>query len=151
MNVDAIEYDQEVEALLVSVGLTVSDIGPATSCQFFGIRSRSALAGVIGIETYGQVGMLRSLAVAESFRNEGYGQALVRFAETWASRRGLVALYLLTTTASGFFARLGYTAVQRTEAPAAIAATPQFAKLCPSSSVFMSKALSQGVTLSEST
>jgi amino-acid N-acetyltransferase len=69
------------------------------------------------------------------------GVSLVSGAETWAAGQGVKILYLLTTTAAGFFARLGYVAAPRSAAPAAIAATAQFAGLCPASSTFMCKVL----------
>ncbi len=141
MKIEAVAYDKDVEAFLVAAGLTVSDISTAANLQFFGIRGGDAFVGVVGVEAYGQIGMLRSLAVAGSCQHQGYGQALVRFAETWASRHGMNTLYLLTVTAAPFFERLGYKTIQRTEAPASIAATSQFSALCPTSAVLMRKAL----------
>lgn len=66
---------------------------------------------------------------------------LVSNAETWAAAQGVKTLYLLTTTAVAFFVRLGYEVISRSEAPLAIAATGQFAALCPASSTFMRKVL----------
>ncbi len=141
MNIESISYDREVEALLAGAGLPVSDIAGTEHLQLFGMRSGPALVGVVGVEVYGQTGLLRSLAVAESHRAKGCGRALVRHAEAWASRRGVRALYLLTTTASRYFARHGYLELDRSEAPAAIATTTQFAGLCPASAVLMRKVL----------
>jgi amino-acid N-acetyltransferase len=50
-------------------------------------------------------------------------------------------LFLLTTTAEGFFARLGYLHATRDVAPPAIRSTKEFAGICPASSAFMSKQL----------
>jgi amino-acid N-acetyltransferase len=86
------------------------------------------------------VGLLRSLAVAEAHRKGGCGRALVSHAESWAWRHGVKTLYLLTTTAANFFARTGYEAISRVQAPAPIAATTQFSSLCPSSATLMRKA-----------
>jgi amino-acid N-acetyltransferase len=66
---------------------------------------------------------------------------LVSDAEAWATERGIKTLYLLTTTAAQFFSRLGYEAIPRSEAAAAIAATAQFSDLCPASSTLMRKVL----------
>ncbi len=141
MNIEPIAYNREVEALLVSAALPISDIANADHLQLFGMHNGAALAGVMGIEVYGQMGLLRSLAVAENRRNKGCGQELVQYAEAWALRRGIKALYLLTTTATEYFAQHGYIKIPRSEAPKAIAATAQFADLCPSSAVFMCKVL----------
>jgi N-acetylglutamate synthase-like GNAT family acetyltransferase len=50
-------------------------------------------------------------------------------------------MYLLTTTAAGFFERRGYVAAARESAPAEIRATREFADICPASSAFMVKHL----------
>ena len=51
------------------------------------------------------------------------------------------ALYLLTTTAVPFFERMGFAAIDRAEAPPAIAATREFATYCPESAVLMRRRL----------
>jgi amino-acid N-acetyltransferase len=54
---------------------------------------------------------------------------------------GVETLLLLTTTAERFFARRGYAVGPRDAAPLEIRQTPEFAGLCPSSSVCMRKRL----------
>ena len=141
MRAETIGLDTEVEALLTEAKLPVSDLSSSGSLNLLGIREGSRLVGVVGVEVYGKVGMLRSLAVVQARRNTGLGVSLVSDAETWALEQGVRDLYLLTATAGQFFARLGYEAVLRSEAPAAIAATAQFSGLCPASSIFMRKVL----------
>jgi len=141
MSAESIQVDTEVEALLTRAGLPVSDLRETRGLNLFGVRLNERLIGVVGVEVHGVAGLLRSLTVAETHRNSGYGQALASHAEAWASQQGVKTLYLLTTAAAGFFARLGYEAIPRSEAPAAIAATSQFAGLCPASSTFMRKVL----------
>jgi len=141
MRVAPVAYGADVEALLVSAGLPVSDLGQAAGVDLFGVRDASRLVGVIGIEAYGSAGLLRSLAVEEAHRKCGLGRTLVEHAESWASRRGVKQLYLLTTSAAAFFSRLGYEAMPRSEAPLAVAGTTQFAGLCPASSIAMRKVL----------
>lgn len=48
-------------------------------------------------------------------------------------------LYLITTTADGYFKRLDFGRVERSNVPDAIARTRQFSDLCPASSVVMKK------------
>ena len=136
-----ISYSTAVEELLTACDLPVSDLRVGTPVHLFGVQHEGALAGVVGLEQYGRVALLRSLAVDEAVRTRGIGQDLVAYAEAWAAQAGVQEVYLLTTTASAFFARLGYEAVPRSAAPAAIAQTSQFADLCPSSSPFMRKVL----------
>lgn len=136
-----IQFDAEAEALLLSADLPVSDLHGRHSLELFGARADGRLVGVVGVERYGEVALLRSLAVDAAHRTSGYGQALVRHAERWAMQQGVKTCYLLTTTAADFFARRGYEVTTRAGAPAAIAATSQFSGLCPASSTFMLKSL----------
>ena len=142
-SIEPIVCNAEVEARLSGSGLPVSDMGEH-SVHLFGARQNGKIIGVVGLEVYATVGLLRSLAVATAFREDGYGRALVTHAEIRASQLGGKELYLLTTTAAGFFARLGYEVVSRSDAPKDIAQTTQFARLCPSSSAFMRKKLAAG-------
>lgn len=139
--VETVSLGDEVEALLVAAQLPVSDLRASRSLNLLGVHDGGRLVGVVGIEVYGEAGMLRSLAVASTHRKAGLGVSLVSGAENWAAGQGVKTLYLLTTTAASFFARLGYVAAPRSAAPAAIAATAQFAGLCPASSTFMCKVL----------
>jgi putative acetyltransferase len=131
----------EVAALLRESGLPTEDLAENPQLQLLGLREGDRLVGVVGIEPFGDDGLLRSLAVRPDRRTAGLGAVLVGEAERWALARGLGTLYLLTTTAQAFFARRGYEPVPRAEAPAPIAATAQFRGLCPASAAFMRKRL----------
>lgn len=144
---EQVAYSQEVGALLVTCDLPVADLRDDGNVCFFGFRHESELLGVIGVEVCGDFGLLRSLAISAAHRGNGLGQKLVADAEAWAARSSLKALYLLTTTAGHFFERLGYVELSRSEAPRAITETPQFAGLCPASSIFMGKGLSANQAL----
>ena len=144
-----IRLKAEVEALLAEAQLPVADLAGRSSLQLLGVRRGGRLVGVVGVEVYGDVGMLRSLAVEPEHRHSGLGASLVNDAEAWAEERGVGTLYLLTTTAARFFARLGYEEVPRSAAPAAISVTTQFSDLCPASSMFMRKVLAASHDLQE--
>lgn len=109
--------------------------------MFFGHHHNGKLVGMIGLEIYDAVALLRSLAVTPEQRSHGLGRSLVKFAEEYAAKHGIETLYLLTTTASEFFSRLGYTNTAREDAPPSIKTTSQFSGLCPASSFFMRKRL----------
>lgn len=151
MRAENISLNTEVEALLTEAQLPVSDLSSSLSLSLLGMRESGRLVGVVGIEVYGAVGMLRSLAVASARRNTRLGVSLVSNAEALAAERGVKTLYLLTSTAAEFFARLGYEAIPRSEAPAAIAATAQFSDLCPASSTLMRKVLAANNSLKSDT
>jgi amino-acid N-acetyltransferase len=128
-------------ALLERESLPASDITDLHLKRFFYTGSADAPTGIVGLEMYGTVALLRSLVVSANARSRGLGTALIAHAENHAASHGIHSLYLLTTTAQAFFAHLGYTRIDRSQAPAAIRSTSEFAGLCPSSSAFMFKRL----------
>ena len=93
--------------------------------------------GVEGIEVHGNDGLLRSAAVVATWRGKGVGDALTRDRIDWAKRRGLDALYLLTTTAGDYFPRFGFKRVGRDTAPDAVRRSREFAEACPDTALFM--------------
>jgi amino-acid N-acetyltransferase len=108
------------------------------------MRDGADLAGVIGLEVFGPVALLRSLAVPLPCRGRGIASRLAHKAEEHARSRGVEAVYLLTTTAEGFFARRSYDRVDRDAVPGAIKATVEFQSLCPASAVCMVRHLGAG-------
>jgi amino-acid N-acetyltransferase len=50
-----------------------------------------------------------------------------------ARERRLAGVYLLTTTAADFYDRFGFRPFPRAEVPEAVAGSPEFASICPSS------------------
>jgi amino-acid N-acetyltransferase len=130
-----------VVGLLQAAGLPHSDITPAMLAHFLLASRDGSAIGVVGLEPYGPVGLLRSLAVAPSGRGVGLGAGLTRAIERHARACGVRTVYLLTTTAERFFARLGYRAVPREEVPPAIQATTEYRELCASTSACMARTL----------
>jgi amino-acid N-acetyltransferase len=141
MDIFAKPNEAAVKKLLSESGLPIEDITAQHLQHFFGVGSGLKLVGVIGLELYGEVALLRSLAVTSSRRGSGAGSALVAHAERHARDQGVQSLYLLTTTAENFFLRRDYTRIPRGEAPAAIQGTREFSGICPASSTFMVKQL----------
>jgi amino-acid N-acetyltransferase len=74
-------------------------------------------------------------------RGEGFGARLLEEIETHARAIGVRRLYVLTTSATSFFEYHGYQRIDRTEAPAEIQNTAQFAQLCPASAICLFKSL----------
>jgi amino-acid N-acetyltransferase len=128
-----------IRALLAASGLPGEDLTPAHLDSFWVCRDAGGLAGVVGLEPRGRTALLRSLAVRADARGYGLGADLLAHAESQAAALGVDALYLLTTTAERFFAARGYATTTRDAAPPEIQATAEFAELCPSNSVCMTK------------
>jgi amino-acid N-acetyltransferase len=130
-----------IKRLLVSAGLPVEDIDAKSLANFLLLRESGAIVGVVGLDVAPGFALLRSLAVADSMRNRGLGDQLVRAVEALAAQHAIRELWLLTTTADRYFASRGYAVAQRAQAPAALTEMPQFSSLCPSTSVLMTKRL----------
>lgn len=95
------------------------------------------LVGVGGLEVHGDYGLLRSLVTSERFRGKGFGRVITDFLLGHAREQELLQVYLLTLTAAGFFRKLGFERVARSEVPDEIQRTSEFAELCPQSAVCM--------------
>jgi amino-acid N-acetyltransferase len=133
--------ESAAKQLLSEAGLPVADITAQHMRHFFGCGSDSKLEGLVGLELYGEVALLRSLAVTPEKRRTGLGSKLVERAEGYAREYGVTSLCLLTTTAEAFFKHRGYVRTPREEAPEAIKKTREFSGICPLSSAFMVKHL----------
>ena len=120
--------------------LPIQDL-TAASTEFYYATADGERVGTGGLERHGDMGLLRSVVVETPKRNHGYGTALCKALETIARENGIETLYLLTTTASEFFAREGYSIIERSAAPAAIRSTTQFTDLCPATATCMRKSL----------
>lgn len=131
-----------IRTILKDAGLPHEDFAVHLS-SFIMAKEGDTVIGAIGMEVYGGVALLRSLAVAAARRGAGVGGALCARMEHQARGRGVETLYLLTQTAENFFASHGYRAIPREEAPAAIRQTGEFALLCPRSAICMKKEIRQ--------
>lgn len=129
-----------VESLLEANDLPAADVREKPTCFCVGYNDGERV-GVCGLERYGSDGLLRSLVVEESARGNGVGTALCAELEEMARTNGVETVYLLTTTAAEFFDTRGYTAVDRSEPPASIQQTSEFADLCPETAVCMRKSV----------
>ena len=95
------------------------------------------LAGVAGVEVYGSVALLRSVVVEPRDQNRGLGRTLVGAVLEEIERRGVGDVYLLTTTAPGYFQKLGFNRVSRDTAPEVLKASAEFQGACPATAVLM--------------
>jgi N-acetylglutamate synthase-like GNAT family acetyltransferase/SAM-dependent methyltransferase len=102
---------------------------------------RATLVATGGLEIAGHDALVRSVAVASPYRGRGVGDAIVARLVDDATRRGLDACWLLTTTAAPFFAARGFNEATRAAVPAPLAATVEFTSACPASATVMTRAL----------
>jgi N-acetylglutamate synthase-like GNAT family acetyltransferase len=130
-----------VRRLVAEAGLPQDGLEDQFGSGYVVAIESGRLIGVAGVERYGRYGLLRSVATAADRRGRGVGNALVEDRVGWAERAGLESIYLLTTTAAGYFPKLGFVAVERAAVPVEIGASREFSSVCPSSAVVMRLAL----------
>lgn len=124
-----------VVGLVVAAGLPTDGMAEVFPGAFVVVRAGAELAAVAGLETHGNVGLLRSVAVAASHRGLGLGKVVIQDRLQAAHERGLEAVYLLTTTAADYFRRLGFDDASRDDAPDKLQRSSEFATICPASAV----------------
>jgi amino-acid N-acetyltransferase len=109
-------------------------------------RKEGRVVGSAALEVYADGALLRSVAVTSSLRGEGFGQELTQAALRLAADLRAPAVYLLTTTAEGFFPRFGFETISRTQVPQLVRRSVEFASACPSSATVMRKSLSESLS-----
>ncbi len=127
---------EEIEALLRASDLPIAGAGEHID-RFFVARDGGAIAGVIGLEAYGEEGLLRSLAVRESHRSKGIGKELYLRLIAESRSLGMRRLVLLTTTAPDYFRAKGFRSVGRETVTGAMRLSAEFTGACPDSAECM--------------
>ncbi|MEP7342391.1 MAG: GNAT family N-acetyltransferase [Acidobacteriota bacterium] len=116
----------EVLALLEEVDLPKEGVAEHFG-EFFVAREGSKVVGCVGQERYGNVALLRSLAVSPGLQRTGLGQALTMRLLDEARANGVREFVLLTTTARDFFARhFGFAEAERSPFNEAFANSPEW-------------------------
>jgi amino-acid N-acetyltransferase len=109
--------------------------------NFFVAKDNALVVGAIGLEIYGDDGLLRSLVVKKEYRNSKIASGLIIDLENFARRLDLKNIFLLTETAENYFKQKGYLAIDRSEAPESLWKSSEFSHVCPSTAVLMQKTL----------
>jgi len=104
-------------------------------------RAGNRIVGCSAVEVYQEGALLRSVAVAPEYRGAGVGSDLTGAAIQLAARRLVPSIYLLTTTAEGFFRKFNFEIVDRADVPPGVLGSAEFTHACPSSAIIMRKFL----------
>lgn len=127
--------DADLKAALTDAHLPTDDIEDGGRTFFKALSAEGQVVGFSGVERCDGDYLLRSVVVHPDRRGTGLGKAVVEV--TVASLDPGGAVFLATTNAAPFFARLGFSDVQRDSVPAAVLATRQLSSICPSSATIM--------------
>lgn len=125
-----------VEALLEAADLPVAGVAESLD-GFIVAEAGGELVGAAGLETHGEDGVLRSVVVSASHRGRGLGSRLTERVLEASRGSGLRRVYLLTTTAEGWFPRHGFRRIERRDASPAVRQSVEFREACPASAVAM--------------
>jgi arsenate reductase len=128
-----------VEAMLKNADLPLDGVRDAFNVGFVAAEDGGAIVGAVALEMYSDGALLRSLVVDRSAQGRGLGGRLTQAAIDEAQRRGVRAIYLLTTTADAFFPRFGFVAVDRQSLPPSIQGSIEFQSACPASAIAMAR------------
>ncbi len=127
-----------IKSLLKVADLPYEDIDIGMQ-DFIVIVQGTKIIGTVGLEPYGECGLLRSLVVEDKYRGRGLGRELVMKMTGHAKEKNIKQLYLLTLTADRFFEKEGFERIKRESMPETIQNTTEFTSICPVSSVCMKK------------
>ncbi len=136
---DAASLDGILE-LLAAAALPLDEV-PAHLSEFLVAERGGDVVGAVGLERYGDTGLLRSLVVREDARGTGLGALLVTALLERAGDSGITTLVLLTTTAADWFPRFGFEVRARDAVPASVLASVEFRSACPASATVMQRRL----------
>ncbi|HEY1811854.1 MAG TPA: GNAT family N-acetyltransferase [Kofleriaceae bacterium] len=127
-----------VRNVLESVSLTDEPARDDQFPDFFVLRNEKGTVGCVSLAVLGEDAVLRALAVDPEFRGAGYGWMLADMAVGQARWRGVRRIYLLTESASEFFAaKFGFRIVDRSTLGKAVASTETFSAAAGASRVAM--------------
>jgi amino-acid N-acetyltransferase len=133
-----------VESLLAASKLPIDGVKESFS-SFVVAEDEGEIAGVIGLEKFGSVALLRSVVVSPEYRGSGIGRRLVEQVLERAEEAGIEELFLLTTTAEDYFPRFGFARTTRSAVPAAMKASAEFQGACPDSAAVMTRRITTHV------
>jgi amino-acid N-acetyltransferase len=137
----AVAKDWEaVRALLESCSLPI-DGAQQHFADFLLAFEDGALAACGGLECYGDVALLRSVAVAPTHRGRGIGRELCGRLLASARQRNIRTVALLTESAQDFFAKMGFVVVPRTLLPDQVNVSEELRGACPATAIAMLRSL----------
>ena len=133
---------QDIDALnaeLRAGGLPEANAAGVTLFKF--ARPTREVVGYVGLEGSAPDVLLRSFMVRPAERGARLGSAMLASILAEVRGRGAKRVWLLTTTAAGFFSKNNFQECERSAAPASILATEEFASVCPATAICMRKDL----------
>jgi amino-acid N-acetyltransferase len=102
---------------------------------------KSDLIGCIGLELYGNQGLLRSLAVKKHYQGNGVGLRLIEKVLEEAKLNRVLELYLLTEGAGHYFKKkfefVSFSPQEKFSFQGPVTQSKEFQEACPESAILM--------------
>ena len=136
------QQDYDCLAKLLAENALMTDDLAGENKRFFAFcDDQGWRVGVGGMEIYGDHALLRSFMTVSAHRGEGKGAEMLNLLLAQAKDAGARTIYLFTEGAEGFFAKHGFEAMPREEAPATIKTSDQYRVHCSDDAIFMTRKL----------
>jgi len=129
-----------IESLLRSGELPTLGVAEHVG-TFLIAEEKGTLVGAIGLEVYGDTGLLRSAVVDIPHRNSGVGSLLYESLLSMARSFEVRKLVLLTNTAEEYFGKKGFRLVDRSSVTGPVTRSVEFGDACPEHSAIMEMSL----------
>ncbi len=126
---------KRIHSLLSDFGLPLDGLDET---RLWVLQSSSGeVTGVAGLESYGNQGLLRSVAVVKTLHDRGYGKLLAKYVIGEAKKMGVQEIFLLTTSAAAFFEKFGFKKENRENVIGGVAGSIEFRSACPKTAALM--------------
>ncbi|OIO59094.1 MAG: GNAT family N-acetyltransferase [Alphaproteobacteria bacterium CG_4_10_14_0_2_um_filter_63_37] len=130
----------KVQSLLEAVGLPTIGIKQHYESNLIA-RMKDRVVGMVGLEVYGDHGLIRSLAVEPEQQGSGLGRRLLLNIIRLAEQKGLADVFIVSTIGAPFFARHGFAQVEVEDVPEAIRGNADFQLLVSDKTVVLRRAI----------
>ena len=95
------------------------------------------IVGMVGLEIYGEKGILRSLVLRSESWNSKVGVELLALILSYGWRKGLKEVYLMTRSSQAFFEYWGFVEMDWSELPDVLRQSSQFQEYDPAYVILM--------------
>jgi amino-acid N-acetyltransferase len=130
----------EIRALLQRLSLPLDGVDEHVKTMIVA-RENGHVVGTAALELYADGAVLRSVAVDPRQQGKRLGHDLTEAALRLATAHCADTVFLLTTTAEGFFPKFGFEPIARDDVPPSVQASVEFQSACPASATVMRKHL----------
>ena len=130
-----------IEEILLNAKLPIAGI-KKPNCKLFVLEAQQEIAGIIGYELYGDIALLRSLAVVPSQQGQGRAKELFEFIFRHLKEKNIRDVYGLTLTIPEWLLKLGFNEIKRDDIAPELFASEELKGACPDSARAFTKSIS---------